>query len=495
MMLKIRNLNWLAGRPVVIIGNKLATAMNIFVNDRVTISSESKKVCAVVDIFHKIVKEKEIGLSHELSKVLNLKNGSLVEVTSSEVSAASFLIKKKINKEELSRKELNLLISEIVHNGVTEAEIAFFESAIKLNGMDIEETVNLTKAMVNTGATLKFSGKCIADKHCIGGIAGNRTTPLVVSICAAVGITMPKTSSRAITSASGTADVIETISNVELSIKKINEVVKKTGACMAWGGSLGLAPSDDKIIKVERLLNLDIEPQLVASIMSKKISAGAKNILIDIPYGPGSKMTTLKKAKQLGKKFMSVGKKFKLKLKVIYTDGKQPIGNGIGPTLEMLDVLKVLTNFPDQPLDLREKSLLLSEEIIKLCGIKNAKQKAIDALESGKAYEKFKEIINGQNGKKDFDDRVDKLKLAKFKKVIKSKKSGKISKISNSGINSICRILGTPETVSAGAYLHKHIGEIKKGEPLITLYTESKSKMKDALKFIKEFKPITIKKQ
>ena len=490
MKLKVKNFNWLAGRPVAILNNKTAKKINVFVDDRVAISN-SKKIYAVVDIFPKLIKKNEIGLSEELSKILKAKNKSLVEVSSSEISDASALIKKKLNGEKLTNEELNFLMSEIVQNNLTEAEIAFFTAAEKLNGMDFEEVIGLTKAMVKTGVKLKFKGKYLADKHCIGGIAGNRTTPIVIAICAAVGLTLPKTSSRAITSASGTADVIETISNVELPIKKIKQVVKKTGACLAWGGSLGLAPSDDKIIQVERLLNLDVEPQLLASIMSKKIAAGAKHILIDIPYGKGAKVKTLPKAKSLGNKFEKIGKRFNLKMKIVYTDGRQPIGNGIGPVLEMLDIIAILKN--DGPQDLKEKSIYLSAELIKLCGIKNAEQKAREALTSGKALEKFKEIINAQNENENFDERVKNLIPAKFKKTIKAKRSGKITTISNEKLNSLCRILGTPETIGAGIYLHKHLGKVKKREPLLTLYTESKSKMKDAFKFLKQSNSIKIK--
>ena len=490
MKLKVKNFNWHAGRPVVFLNEKTAIKMNVFVDDRVAIIN-GKKVYAIVDIFSKLVKQNQIGISHELSRILKLKSGSLVEVSASEISDASFLIKRKLNGETLSQKNLNFLISEIVYNNLTEAEIAFFTAAEKLNGMKFEETINLTKAMVKTGAKLKFKGKYIADKHCIGGVAGNRTTPIVVSICAAIGLTLPKTSSRAITSASGTADVIETIANVQLSLKKIIKIVNSKKACLAWGGSLGLAPSDDKIIQVERLLNLDVEPQLLASIMSKKIAAGAKYLLIDIPYGHGAKVKDLRRAKRLGRKFYKMAKRFKIKMKVVYTDGTQPIGNGVGPVLEMIDVLKVFQN--NGPKNLREKSLYLATELIKLCGIKNAKKKAEEALTSGKAYEKFKEIINAQNGKKNFNERVSKLKLAKFKKIIPAKKSGEIVCISNKGINSLCRILGTPETISAGAYLHKHLGKVKKGEPLLTIYTESETKMDDAIRFLKEFKPIEIR--
>ncbi len=490
MKLKVKNFNWLAGRPTAILNDKTAKKMNIFVNNRVEISND-KKIYSIVGIFPKLVKKNEVGFSKELSEILNLKNDFSVNVRASELSDASFIIKKKMNGATLNAEELDFLISEIVHNNLNPAEIAFFTAAEKLNGMSFDEIVNLTSAMVKTGARLKWEGRYVADKHCIGGIAGNRTTPIVVSICASIGIVLPKTSSRAITSASGTADVIETISNVELSLKKITSVVNKTGACLAWGGSLGLAPSDDKIIQIERLLSLDIEAQLLASIMSKKISAGAKYILIDIPYGKGAKIENIKLAKKLGKKFIKLGKKFNLKMKVIYTDGVQPIGNGFGPVLEMIDVIKVLQN--NGPLDLKKKALYLATEIIKLCGIKNAREKAEIALSSGNAYKKFREIINSQNGKNNFDEKVSNLKLAKFTKVIRAKKTGFISVINNKGINSLCRVLGTPETISAGVYLHKHIGKVKKGEPLLTLYTESKTKMSDALKFLKEFQPIEIK--
>ncbi|MDO8517576.1 MAG: thymidine phosphorylase [Nanoarchaeota archaeon] len=495
MKLKVRNFNWLAGRPVVIINNETAVKLNIHVDERVSLGhSKSKKIYAVVDIFENLVKTGEIGLSHEISSVIKIKNNSLIEVGHSEMFLAGRLIKKKISGQNLSEDEIKKLVSEIVHNNLTEVEIAYFVAAEKLKGMSMKEITFLIKAMTESGNHLEFSkNKIVADKHCIGGIAGNRTTPILVPICAIAGLTLPKTSSRAITSASGTADVVETLAKVEFPKKELERIVNKTNACLAWGGSLGLAPSDDKIIQVERLLNLDVEPQLLASILSKKIAAGSKFVLIDIPYGKSAKTPTKAKAKLLGEKFKELSKHFDLKLDYILTDGKQPIGNGFGPILEMIDILAVLQNKPNAPEDLAEKSILLASRLMELCGIKNAKEKARENLRSGKAYEKFKEIINEQNGKNDFDLRVKKLKLAKFTKLILAQKSGKIIEIDNKKINSVCRILGTPETQSAGLYLYKHLGSVKKGEKLMTLYSESKEKIDDAMKFIKEFKPITIK--
>tara|TARA_Y100000310_G_scaffold48516_1_gene44965 strand:- start:1953 stop:3431 length:1479 start_codon:yes stop_codon:yes gene_type:complete len=490
--LKVKNFNWLAGRPVVILNDETAKILNVYVDDRIALTN-SKKVYAVVDIFPKLVRKNEIGLSNEVSEILKVKNKSFVEVSAAELSGATYLIRKKLSGERLSKKEIEFLVSEISHNNLTEAEIAYFAAAEKLQGMSMTETVNLIKSMVKTGATLKFKNKIVADKHSIGGIAGNRTTPIVVAICAAAGLTLPKTSSRAITSAAGTADVIETITKIEFDDKELKKIVNKVGACLVWGGSLRLAPSDDKIIQVEKLINLDVEPQLLASILSKKISAGSKYILIDIPYGKSAKVKSLALAKKLGAKFQRLAKYFKLKLKVVYTNGIQPIGNGVGPTLEMLDILDILQNKPNHSKDLKEKSLFLSIELMKLCKIKNAKQKAIEILESGKAYEKFKEIINAQNNDKDFDEHIKKLKVAQFSKKIKATKSGKIIDIDNKKINSLCRVLGTPENKAAGLYLHKHLGKIKKSETIMTIYTESKSRLRDALKFIKEVKPIVVK--
>jgi len=493
MELKVKNFNWLAGRPVVILNEEAAKNLNTHVNQHLALSADSKKFYAVVDIFPKLVKNNEIGLSNEISSILRIKNNSYVEVSSSELRPAGKLIKKKIEGKRLSRKELDLIISEVVHNKLTEPEIAYFVAAEKLKGMSLNEIIYLTKAMIKNGTQLKFKNKIIADKHCIGGIAGNRTSPLVVAICAAAGLILPKTSSRAITSASGTADVVETISKVEFSPKQLMKIIHKTNASLAWGGSLGLAPSDDKIIQVERLLNLDIEPQLLASIISKKIASGSNHVLIDIPYGKSAKVSTKHKAKKLGRKFKQLAKHFKIKIKIVYTDGRQPIGNGIGPVLEMLDTIAVLQNKPQAPKDLKQKSIFLSVKLMKLCKIKNPKKKAYEILESGQAYEKFKEIINTQNNSKDFEKRIAKLNPAKFKKTIKAKKSGKIKQIDNKKINSLCRVLGTPESKPSGVYIHNHVGKIKKSQPIITLYSESKSKLQDALKFYKESNPIIIK--
>ena len=140
-----------------------------------------------------------------------------------------------------------------------------------------------TRAMIGSGTALDFGPGPIADKHCIGGVPGNRTTMVVVPILAALGLVVPKTSSRAITSPAGTADTMATLAEVSLAPERLHQVVRAAGACIAWGGALGLAPADDILITVERPMELDTEAQMVASILAKKKTVGATHVLIDIP--------------------------------------------------------------------------------------------------------------------------------------------------------------------------------------------------------------------
>ena len=334
--------------------------------------------------------------------------------------------------------------------------------------------------MVKSGYQLKLRGK-VVDKHCIGGVAGNRTTPIVVSICASAGLKIPKTSSRAITSAAGTADVIEVIAKIDFSIKELKKILSKTNACFVWGGALGLAPVDDKIIKVERIVKIDSTAQLLASILSKKISVDSKYVLIDIPYGPSAKVTK-GKAQKLKLKFLNLSKKFDLKLDVILTDGSEPIGYGIGPVLEIIDIINVLKISKDAPNDLREKCLILSGRLFELAGKAKkgqGKKLAKKLLDSGKAFDKFKQIIKAQKGslKKE-------LKPGKYSHVVLAKNKNKIKHIDNKLINSLARQAGCPEDKEAGIFFHKKAHyQIKKADKIMTIYATSKEKLKHAIKF------------
>ncbi|MEK6879479.1 MAG: thymidine phosphorylase [Nanoarchaeota archaeon] len=489
MILKIRHLNWSAGRPVAILNKKTAEKLGANVNERISLKDSHGEILAVLDTASGFIKENEVAVSKEVNELINLKKSENIEVSLAPILKSLDLIKKKMNGKTLNKSEIKLVVKDIVNNSLSEADVSFFVSAVYKNGMSLEETAHLIEAFLATGKILKIPGKIIADKHSIGGIAGNRTTPLIVSICAAAGLIIPKTSSRAITSAAGTADVIETIANVGFSIKQLKTIIKKTNAFMVWGGSFDLVPADSEILRIEKNLRLDVSSFLLASIISKKLSVGSTHIIIDIPYGKSAKVN-LKQALDLKNRFEYLGKRFKLKLKCIITNGEQPIGNGIGPVLELIDILNILQG-KGHPKDLEEKSIFLSGQLLELAGKakKNeGKRLAEEILYSGKAFKKFKEIIEAQGGK------ISHLSPGKFFFDIKTKKSGRIFEIDNKKINELARIAGCPSDKRSGLYLHFHVGEvIKKNKKILTIYSESNYRLKKAIKFYKNSPSITIK--
>jgi putative thymidine phosphorylase len=487
MQLSIKKLNFLTGRPVCMIHEQTAKELSLHVGNRVSIKNKKgNEIISIVDTVSEIIKPSEIAVSGTILDCLDLKGREKVEVKLIKKPNSINIIKKKLEGHRLSKKEITEIITNIANNSLTEVEIAFFIAAVHMKGMSMTETKHLTNAMVKTGNTLKLKGK-IFDKHCIGGIAGNRTTPLVVSICAAAGLKMPKTSSRAITSAAGTADVIESIADVEFSLKQIKNIVRKTNACLVWGGALGLAPTDDKIIKIERIVNIDSTAQLLASILSKKISVGSKYILIDIPYGRSAKVSK-KQAEKLKTAFEDVSEKFDLNLKVILTDGSEPIGNGIGPILEIKDIIKVLKRTPDAPKDLEEKSILLAGELLEMG--KKAKRNhgeelAKKILDSGSALKKFEQIIKLQKGNMN----KPRSKRPSFSYAINAKRKTKIKHWDNKLVNKLARFAGCPEDKAAGVFLHKKAGEtVEKSKSILTIYATSNEKLKHAKKFYKENK-------
>src|SRR3989344_6320813 len=485
MKLKIKKFNFVSGRPICMIHGDTAKKLSFHVGQRILISRKKKKLICVLNTMEHIIQKNEIAVSHEISDILKLKPGNVVDVEIAEKPRSIDLIKEKLNGKKLNKDEIFEIIQNIANNSLTEVEVAFFVSAILEKGMSLEETKYLTQAMVETGNHLHFKG-VVVDKHSIGGIAGNRTTPIVVSICAAAGLIFPKTSSRAITSAAGTADVIETIARVDFSIPELKKIIKKTNAFMVWGGSLEMVPADSKILNVEKMLTIDPRSQLIASIMSKKLAVGSKYILIDIPSGKNAKISR-QKAKIMKRDFQDLGRYFHKKLRCVITDGSHPIGKGIGPCLELVDVIKVLNPNEQGPKDLEDKALFLSGEILEMVGkAKEGKgvELAKEILCSGKAFEKFKEIIREQEGS------FRRIKEAKFKRDIISKHGGKITEVNNKRIVEMAGILGCPADKFSGIYLHLNVNDrLKKGDKIVTLYSETKSRIADALKFYRESSP------
>jgi thymidine phosphorylase len=311
-------------------------------------------------------------------------------------------------------------------------------------------------------------------------LPGNRTTPLVVAIIAANGLCIPKTSSRAITSPAGTADTMEMLAPVMLDLPTIRRVVDNEGGCIAWGGFVKLSPADDILIRVERALEIDSEGQLVASVLSKKIAAGATHVLIDIPFGPTAKVRSKPAGEALAEMLEVVGKRLGLNVRSHLSDGTQPVGRGIGPALEAHDLLAIFQNHADAPLDLRARALDLAAHMLEMGGMAAAGQGhrlAELTLTSGAAWKKFQAICAAQGGMRTPT-------IAPHQHPIFALRDGYVKAIDNRVLSRIAKLAGAPAAAAAGVCVKAKIGQwVHRGDPLFVLHAETKGELAYALDY------------
>ncbi len=480
MILKARKIPIKVGNKfIVILNERTAHAIDVQPGDRLSVRNGSARLTCIVDVTENgEIKDNEAGLYIETWKRLKADRGDKMFVTLAEKPAANMFIREKLEGVELSKEKIDTIVKDIVNDDLSDVEMTYFVSACYIHGLSDEETTNLTKSIVEHGNRIKINKKIVADKHCIGGVPGNRTTMVVIPIIAAAGITIPKTSSRAITSPSGTADTMEVLCNVTNDATKLKKILEKVGAFITWGGGVDLAAADDRLIRVRHPMSLDPKGMMLASIMAKKYAVGSTHVLIDIPYGPQVKTKTLEKAKELKKDFERLGKMLGMTVKVIATRGDAPIGRGIGPVLEAIDVMQVLENDAAGPVDLRKKAIYMAGELLELCGKSKkgeGKKLATSLLKSGMAYKKMNEIIDAQGRKK--LPPVGKLTFA-----VTAKKSGKITAVDNKLISHVARVAGAPKNSGAGVSISKNLGDhVAKGDTLYVIYAENKERLNNAI--------------
>jgi thymidine phosphorylase len=437
--------------------------------------TETTPVIAVLNIVddEKIIAIDELGLSEQTFSQFQGRENCIVYVNHATPPTSLRLVHAKIAGNKLEKNDFLHICEDIVNNRYSKIEISAFLVGCAEGGLERDEIFYLTKAMVDTGNSLDWGEPMVVDKHCIGGIPGNRTTMLIVPIVAAHGMLMPKTSSRAITSPSGTSDTMEVLAKVNLKPDELHSIAQKLRGFIAWGGTAKLAPVDDILISVERPLSLDSKGQMIASILSKKIAAGSTHLLIDIPIGSTAKVHTQTEALKLRKLFEYIGDRFNLNLEVIITDGRQPIGNGIGPSLEARDVMQILQNDPQAPMDLKEKSLHLAGRILEFDPDVRGGQGyclARDLLESGRALKKMEDIIAHQ-GINFYPTRP-----AQFQFQVLAPTAGYVNVIDNLKIAHIARLAGAPMVKIAGIDLHKKLNDrVDINEPLYTINAEFNS--------------------
>jgi len=421
------------------------------------------------------------ALSEAAWRLLGAKEGDKAFFRHAPPVDSMSVVRGKLYGKPISNEGAHSIITDISQGRYSDIQMSAYVAACAANNLSLAETIAITRAMVDVGRRFEWGKeRIIVDKHCVGGLPGNRTTPIVVAIVAANGLIMPKTSSRAITSPAGTADTMETLTNVRLEFDQMRAVVEQQGACLAWGGSVSLSPSDDIIIRVERALDLDSEGQLVASVISKKVAAGSTHVLIDIPVGATAKVRSSALANNLADLLRQTGQALGLTINVLFSDGSQPVGRGIGPALEARDLLAVLRNEAGAPADLRERSLVLAAALLEMGGLGNGEhclQLAQQTLGSGAAWRKFEAICMAQGGLK-------KLPVAAFTHDIVAGRAGVIAMINNRVMSRLASLAGAPNSPAAGIDLHVRVGDVvEPGSVLMTLHAEAAGELEYALDF------------
>ncbi len=452
------------------------------VHSRIQVRIGTKIVVATLHVVDgNILGTDEISLSESAWHLLGAHEGGQAIVSHPQPSAAEGLLRAKVLGNRLGEAEFSRLIADLVRGQLSDLHLAALVTACSGDRLDIAETIHLTRAMVAVGDQLRWRETVVCDKHCVGGLPGNRTTPIVVAIAAACGLVIPKTSSRAITSPAGTADTMETMAPVDLDLAAMRRVVEQEGGCVVWGGMVRLSPADDILIRIERALDFDSEGLLVASVLSKKAAAGSSHVVIDIPVGPSAKLRSTRAADNLASRLTQVADALDMRLQIVMTDGDQPVGRGVGPALEARDVLAVLQRDLSAPQDLRERALNIASAVLELGGAAKPGQGLVIArrtLDEGSAWEKFQAICAAQGGM-----RVP--PVARFRRDIVSRSGGHVAAFDNRRLSKLAKLAGAPQAPAAGIDLHVRLGDrVEAGQPLFTLHAETSGQLGYAMEFL-----------
>ncbi len=475
---------------VVILHKEDAKRMGLQSQSRVRVNKNGKNTTAVVKVSRTLVDEGEIGLVEKIVDEIHAEEGKRLSVNQTGRPESVEHIREKLEGKELSTHAINEIIQDIVERRLSDIELSAYVSGVYSQGMNQREIKDLTQAMIDTGDKIEFDKHPVFDHHSIGGVPGNKITLLIVPIIAAAGLMIPKTSSRAISSAGGTADIFETLADVTLTTEQIKEIAEDIGGTIAWGGAVNLAPSDDLIIKAEYPLRIDPYAQVLASVLSKKKAAGAEYLVMDIPIGENTKVKSLEEGRRYARDFVSLGEEIGIETRCALSYGGQPVGRAVGPAIEAKEALRALES-KDVPSSLIEKSTTLAGMILELGGSRNGKKEAKRILKSGKALDKMKQIIDRQGG--DPEVSSEDVEIGKYSEEICSLEEGYVNSINNDEIIRIVRAAGGPHCKGAGLFLEKKKGDkVEKDECLYRLYSESKKELEEAVKVAKHLKPLKV---
>jgi AMP phosphorylase len=486
-----------AGLNVAVLNGGEAHALNIETGDRIFLRAGKRNAIALADMSENYIPKGTIGLFADTADALRISEGDSVTLEKAQRPASLDYIRKKLDGGILEGREIHEIVSDLLRERFSVAELSAFVTGIYIRGLAPDEIVSLTNAMVASGEVMTFpKGSIVASEHSIGGVAGDRISMLIVPIIASLGIVIPKTASRAISSASGTADAMEVLADVNIPRQKVEQIAQKVGGALVWGGGVNIAVADDRLISVRHPLRLDPPGLLLSSILAKKKAEGAKFVLLDIPVGKGCKIENVREAEELAKNFKFLSKKLGMELNCIITNGSEPIMNAIGPALEARAVLETLHDGGRSYPHLTEKAVELSSVIAGMAlGISKSKAHALckKSLESGKAEKKFREIIAAQGG--DPSVRASQISPGRERRKVLSKVDGKVGHVDNKAIFRLCRALGAPSDKKAGIMLFvRKEKRISKGDVLFEMYSSSRNAIEYAHANIDEYPVVEIEK-
>ncbi|MCX6681558.1 MAG: AMP phosphorylase [Methanoregula sp.] len=472
-----------------------ARSIGVLDGDRVQVINPTNgiSVTAFVDTTITIAQQGTVGIYRITNDRLSANDGDGIEVREAGRPASLQYIKKKMDSGRLNKEETLAIIKDVVNDDISPAELTAFITASYINPLDMDEVEHLTRAMVETGEQIKFASKPIVDKHSIGGVPGNKISLLVVPLIAASGLKIPKTSSRAITGAGGTADLMEVLAFVEFSASEVQQMTEKVGGVIVWGGATNIAPADDRIIIQEYPFKIDARGQMLASVMAKKSAVGANLVVIDIPVGEHTKVPTVQDGRKLAREFIELGERLNMRVECALTYGDIPVGYSIGPKLEVIEALRVLEG-ATEPNSFIQKSLSLAGIALEMSG--KAAQgtgaaMAQELLSKGKALEKFKKIIEIQGG--DPKIKSGDITPGEHQFVVKAPTSGYVIEMNNKSLITLARIAGAPHDRGAGILLHAKKGKlIKVGEPLFSIYADRSWRLQKALEEGRRLMPVLV---
>jgi len=449
---------------------------------RVQVVTDTGSIIATLNVVRdRLLGPNEAGLSDAAWRLLAARPGQTATFAHAPTVESMSALRAKIYGHSFVETDLDAILADIEAGRYTDIALSAFLTACAAGGMSLDEVVALTRGMVNVGERLTWDRAVVADKHCVGGLPGNRTTPLIVAIVAAAGVCIPKTSSRAITSPAGTADSMETLTTVDLDLAAMRRVVERENGCIVWGNAVRLSPVDDVLIRVERALDIDSDAQLIASVLSKKAAAGSSHVVIDVPVGPTAKVRSVNAAERLTHLLERVTRQIGLRLRAVVTDGRQPIGHGIGPALEARDVLAIAQNEPHAPADLRHRAIRLAGELLELvgaCAEGGGAAAAEGLLADGRAWRKLQAICEAQGGMRTPP-------VAPHRFEVPAPRAGLVTAIDNRQLARVAKLAGAPASKAAGLEIHVRIGaRVHAGQPLFTLHAQTPGELAYAREYL-----------